>query len=988
MEFSNSGVYQGWSNLFDYSTIETLRASENLAAPNFKVYEYNENGVDINDEINKVAKIENELAALRNNKNENRDKINQKLVERMNAYVKFIDYLNDNVTEPTIENTQKKFYVKYNDTKVNKMIMSNVRKHEFTIITKQQEIASQKNFVSSHIQNVIQNIRNFNLAYTPIGIDEMTAASEISEKGQMTDKLSFLNPNTVMTMQIQNLEGKNDIGVAANGEKAAFMWHFYSQDILENPTTESLKHLRFSFKTSRILNRDDDNPQQFTVTCLPNINKSTIDGTKNNIQSNFLNGILSNDLTSDNIISQLITLSTDNAKLLLISRINAGTKLMKCYLFLATLGFKVNDIVNFMCSGAVNFIEDVTDSNRFNDTTLTIFNAIDIAKGDFSLIYGQDVNPYTKVTIGELANNMWFNKIGKNETERINMLQSGNVEQFLRVLESNDKNGKPLYENSSTQYEQYKTLQRVQAVYKLRQKYISQYKLNREQNFLADIDEFAHVYEGANEFSQLGKILGLNQGLNTSKEDQYGFERSFKWIIGQRIQAITKKSNKSKYSQDLIDKCNKFGELDVKKFISDEKYRNEIINFYDEIKVAVNIFDLLWRLPQFRSVLQLEGFVLESDEALSLKSRIFRYVITELDKEGDDGKVRGSYMDNRYAARMLGNIDKLLIQKFILSQLTTFQIPHGDVKGIGLNYETVPLEQGMLSFNNLNDIMSFKKIMEEYIIPGLKEGKYYIINENGEIQLIEGKDEIKNNPFITNLIRAYDKNTPYYKSNIDLSLIDSTAESAQAFTESMLALEKLNQNEYRIDQQGHTIADLFALYNLVVNHDKYGNDRLTKFFDIMMGDLSSIASKYLQWVGEADHNGIVNGDGDYDVQVDVDDLLQNSAGIEFGWKHNNPSYLKRQSNGTKSLYIRTSGKFKSYSSGKDTLPVLTSEGSKSDSGYIDREINMSQYNTLIGISTAERERVISELESLDENQQIEAIIQLLERATFILSKIC
>ena len=988
MEFSDSGIYQGWSNLFDYSTIETLRASENLAAPNFKVYEYNENGIDINDEINKVAKIENELTELRKDEDKNRDKINQKLVERMNAYVKLIDYLNDNVTKPIIENAKKKFNVKYDNTKVNKMIMNNVRKHEFTVITKQQEIASQKNFVSSHIQNVIQNIRNLNLAYTPIGIDEMTAASEISEKGQMTDKLSFLNPNTIVTMQIQNLEGKNDIGVAANGEKAAFMWHFYSQDILENPTTESLKHLKFSFETSRIVGRNNSNPQQFTVTCLPNINKSTIDGTKNSIQSQFLNGILSNDLTSDNIISQLITLSTDNAKLLLISRINAGTKLMKCYLFLATLGFKVNDIVNFMCSGAVNFIEDVTDSNRFNDTTLSIFNAIDIAKGDFSLIYAQDVNSQTKVTIENLASNMLFNKIGKDATERVKILQTGNVEQFLQVLESNDKKGKPLYENSDWQHAQYKVLQRVWAVYKLRQKYINQYELNGEQNFLADVDEFAHIYEGANEFSQLGKILSLNQGLETSKEDQYGFERSFKWIIGQRIQAITNKSNKSKYTKDLIDKCNKFNELDVKKFISDEKYRNEIINFYDQIKVVVNIFDLLWRLPQFRSVLQLEGFVLESDEALSLKSRIFRHVITELDKEGDDGKIRGSYMDDRYAARMLGNIDKLLIQKFILSQLTTFQIPHGAVKGIGLNYETVSLEQGMLSFNNLSDIMSFKKIMEEYIIPDLKEGKYYIIDANGAVQLIEEKDEIKNNPFITNLIRAYDKNTPYYKSNIDLSLIDSTAESAQAFTESMLALEKLNQKEYQIDEQGHTIADLFALYNLVVNHDKYGNDRLTKFFDIMMGNLSSIASKYLQWVGEADHNGQVNGDGNYDVQVDIDDLLQNSAGVEFGWKHNNPSYLKRQSDGTKSLYVRTSGKSKSYSSGKDTLPVLTSEKGKSDSKYIDREINMSQYNTLIGISTAEREKVISELEGTDEKQQINAIMQLLERATFILYKLC
>jgi len=53
---------------------------------------------------------------------------------------------------------------------------------------------------------------------------------------------------------------------------------------------------------------------------------------------------------------------------------------MKCHLYLLSLGFDVNDIISFMTSPAVSFIDSISDENIFNGTKIKINDAIDFAK--------------------------------------------------------------------------------------------------------------------------------------------------------------------------------------------------------------------------------------------------------------------------------------------------------------------------------------------------------------------------------------------------------------------------------------------------------------------------------------------------------------------------------------------------------------------------------------------------------------------------------
>jgi hypothetical protein len=61
----------------------------------------------------------------------------------------------------------------------------------------------------------------------------------------------------------------------------------------------------------------------------------------------------------------MISAATDNAKELILAKINAGQKLAKCYLYLMAMGYDINDIVKFMTSDAVSWIDQLSDPNSF-----------------------------------------------------------------------------------------------------------------------------------------------------------------------------------------------------------------------------------------------------------------------------------------------------------------------------------------------------------------------------------------------------------------------------------------------------------------------------------------------------------------------------------------------------------------------------------------------------------------------------------------------
>jgi hypothetical protein len=44
--------------------------------------------------------------------------------------------------------------------------------------------------------------------------------------------------------------------------------------------------------------------------------------------------------------------------------------------------------------------------------------------------------------------------------------------------------------------------------------------------------------------------------------------------------------------------------IDLERFVSDATYRSDVINAYDDVKVAFNVFDIAWNVPHFRGYLE------------------------------------------------------------------------------------------------------------------------------------------------------------------------------------------------------------------------------------------------------------------------------------------------------------------------------------------------------------------------------------------------
>jgi hypothetical protein len=211
-------------------------------------------------------------------------------------------------------------------------------------------------------------------AYTPIDMEILRDASiNHSSKGDTSKQMTLLNPAVIYEMQYENMTGKKVIGIAATGEKASFMWHYWLNDIIRTNPEEYQKYGKFNHSLKRVLGRSKNNITETRINILPDVNLEGI-GLDDILK-------LTGRLTVDGMISQTLSAATDNAKELILAKINAGSKLAKCYLYLISLGYDIDDIVKFMTSDILTFIDTFTEDNIYEGLNLSMDQVIELAEG-------------------------------------------------------------------------------------------------------------------------------------------------------------------------------------------------------------------------------------------------------------------------------------------------------------------------------------------------------------------------------------------------------------------------------------------------------------------------------------------------------------------------------------------------------------------------------------------------------------------------------
>ena len=625
------------------------------------------------------------------------------------------------------------------------------------------------------------------------------------------------------------------------------------------------------------------------------------------------------------------------------------------YLFLITLGFDITDIVKFMTSPAISFIDTITESNIFTGQDINITTAVKLARGNFNNFYK---NFMSNTTIGKLSVQD-RNKLNTGQVENItNNFTEGTTE----YIELNNAIESILeLKQLKDSYIQTELEERKKNNKDLSDKQITEQILNE---FILDIDEFENVMEGANEFSNLGRLLGINQGLPTAKSE-----------LQDKLQFI------QNILQTRVDENNEVNiePLDVNKYFKDLEYAQEIRDAYNKVKKCSNVFDIVDRIPQFKAIFDIFSAVMDIDHNISLKTRIYDTVYKQLKDEK-------TYMTEEYQARLLKGIDEFIIARFI--NQSGIQIPYKSGTTIlnNLRQAVTASEDGLLRFNSLGDVASFKYLFENTIIPALKEGIIYDY-QDGQVVKVQNST-LSSNKFIQSLIKGDNKGIPLYKCNLDMMTIDNSPLSKIKFQNYVNGLQELQK--IKINNNSISLADLFVLYNLIVNKDQYGSDRMTTLFDTMVQSKNelSLINKYFKFVGDLDYNAKVSTSNGIQVEYDgksfgisVQDLMIRAAAIvntAIGQK--DPVIIVNTESGPE---LRKKVGY-TYDKWREIIPKISGE---TKDEYLTRLYYHNSYFVLGGSYQDLIESQIKSLRNMDDNA-LATIKQLMQQGVLYITRVC
>lgn len=941
-EFDDNGRYVGWSNLFDYSSIDGLRASEYLPIPDGVVYEKRDNGFDISEQITNIASKATKA-------------------EKIRAYADLLVQLQD--VGYKWEKDKKYTYVTWNDTvptEVAEQVLSDINLHSQTYLSPQKIEKCLKNSVSSSITNIIQNLRNMDQAYSPIEMETVRDASKGSPKGNKSDRMTLLNPLTKFLMQEQNMVGKGVIGITAVGEKVFFNVSHYWNEGIRSGNERWIKSLQFSQTFGRIQGRSKDpkglgSLTSIKKTTLANVNFESVEEMRlrfeqlsavdEQLRQKYLitdadieqqtdrwklyrdeliqvaRSRQDSDVYADDIISQLLSAATDNAKELILSKINAGTNLARCYLHLIMMGFDISDIAAFMISPVVSIVNDLSTANMFDEYMfkVSIDDAIKILRGDF---------PLTKFFYGRMefnGENMELSKVAYTRVK--NSLQNKLQSLGFTMKKKTKVDGKSIEVEVPKIYKNMKEI--ISDYWKARvtgmldqplTDFVSNIQANTRLNnniiafsdyidnvvskvknsgldqtqFYLDLDEFSKVYDLASETSTLGStLLGLNQGIPTSKEDLLNKVFKIQQAVSTRekvfginpknlekeegrnavMQAILNNNEflNPEEVQEAFSRAEELGivnNFDFYKWLEDNNgYRRATSDYYNLIKGTWNIFDIVDRLPHFNAIFQAFQAILTTDEVNIKKSYILNKMCADLFGNAD-------YIDAKTISGLLDYVDDLLILRWLNRQAFRFPVFEGDTV-FKFNWKS-ELHKGGPSSIIIDEESSrgtFKKLIEERLFPHLQEGFYYDVDENGN----QVRKEIdKNNKFLQTLVLDINnQGQRYLKLDLDMQNTSATPNNEGRYQECLSDFIKLKNSKLG----GRPLTDWIMIYNLLVNKNKFGSDRLTTLFGQFIGMIKeeSVIGSIMRETGELDFSEV-------DVPQSVEDL------VEWGYNRDDALY--------------------------------------------------------------------------------------------------
>lgn len=876
-EFDANGMFVGWSPFFNFESIQSLKKSEELPTPNGNTYRYADEGLDITQFIQQL----------------NRENIYSSqalpLVISMLQAIENHDGLDLTYDSTAVDDENANFVL----NKINEHNMYMTLKYDKNgriIRAKGQKKIPQKNILlafknsaSSKISRVIQDLKNANSAYTPINMDDPKAAAANSELGKESDRLTATSPSSKWIMTVQNMSGRQVIGITAVGEKIFFAASYYFNECVNSNDSGWFNKAFFNnvidkIQTRAELKKDgkpkldkDGNPVKMSVKTIRNI-IANVNFNWNPEQKEVWKSLIKQMMTAEKmdagdveavleeqlglqadqslVISALLSAATDNAKELILDKINAGPTLAGMYLHLIMLNYSFEDIAKFMTSETVQTISNLAKQvNLFDDYHDNDSGIIDQICN--SLEKGPVIDKY--LSRDSIATVMFTLK-------------------SRGILEKFDKKELQKYLQDKFDSQEFLTAESFPARTVHEHRFIQEF--NRLIVYKKRLDPeafetFRRIKEEAKETTMLGRGFGINQGIKTDIAGKLSFLNALEQVITDAEEkypvtdqeAFVEEVVKNKpylqpgYVMQTWERANSMGiikNFEIEKFLdpTNTDYREAAIEYQNCLKTVWPFFDMIDKIPHYKALYKVLYWTELTDSHISNKYRLIKQFKKQLIEE----KGYGRYFDNDKLKALANAVDEVLITNWLQNEGITFTLSEGQKYFTPSRVKkTLSKEDGEQEFNLATDEgrATFKLWMESHVVPELRRGN---LVDRKQSRKVRTNSFLKNLKLVNRIDRFTTDQVDFLALPIDMLNIKTESDQAN-FDRYAKGFSQLKD----VMLQGRPLTDWLFLYNLIVNGNQFGSDRLTTIFgEVLRNDADSIILKYETEVGDADYNGDVN----------------------------------------------------------------------------------------------------------------------------------
>lgn len=846
--FDRTGKYVGWSPYFNLKTINNLKASEMLPFPTGKKVEVvptNDESLTewFNDYVGE-SKLFNFVKGNKLSVSINNDAIQKEIA--LGDLAKFLRYIRSNghkLFVPAESSLDFEAIKKFVDT--HNTYLQDLKDDSGTDMI--------RNFISTHMYKISSDPINLIQSQSPIDLGDPQTAAEGSTAGKLVKTFTPGNNFNKHISLFENMAGKEVIGITAAGMKIFFaLTQYYNTTLRSNdPLKQSLLLFNKTIAGQNVQLLANSYTSNLSTIADPRV----LEAISTVVQ----------DKDAALILSALLSCATDNAKELILSKINAGADMVSLYIYGIAIGIDFNKIADIMMSRTAKIISKIKSGNVFNDDSgipflTSVFDYLD--KGP--RVSGLDYRFKSRIAqLLDLEND-----------------GDGDVREALN-RKMHDTIGTDFMLNSKLQF--IEQLKKAAVSIDSDEARISSFKfIDKLEEFVSSLqiiqnegqevyDTIKELYFGGSELRRLGSILGLNQQLRTKVDRKLSFIRDFENLFTSRFAEFDSDEGirKAQLMQpsivngqtttigDAFDALANFVKDDnldedgnviesrkyrisFTKFINDEAYRDTIISLYNGVKHTFNILDVVWSLPHFRGYLKTAFIDYAAQSAISSKFR----AIDRIGSRVIDAYGFKSSRDIMNVYRGVQSfLDNTLINSWLKTSNKVINIPKGVTIFSTSGHEfTTEVESTPILLGTEWGNASFKRWMESTVIPDLKEGIFG-----------EGDKSFMDNKFILDLSpMMFDKTVTRnatFVYTLPVSMIPKSDAEKAAYAMYKSEFNKLQYRGYR----GYPISDLFFYYNLINFRNVTTQNSLTPMFEEILRDGSSpLLQKYNAFVSEFD----------------------------------------------------------------------------------------------------------------------------------------